>query len=240
MEKTMNIEEKYAPQCFADLIFADTTVESICHRYATSKPYKPLMLWGPPGTAKTTTACVIVKERQGLAYDPSGFEEFNGAGLSNANFDKLLNTAAMLKLATGDPILVINEFDELPKEDQSIFRAWMDRNKWVHLVVTTNEKPGIQGVRQKLIPALISRFECVELAPPSLSDLLPRARSIFQQEGHVVSDNDLRQLLSTYSGDIRDVLPLIEAALQGLSKNVAQPVPSKSKLQLVSTPPPTQ
>ena len=236
----MNIEEKYAPQCFADLIFADTTVESICHRYATSKPHKPLMLWGPPGTAKTTTARIIVKERHSSTEYESGFGEFNGADLSSSDFDKLLNTASALKLATRDPILIINEFDELPVEDQSKFRAWMDRWKWINLVVTTNEKPGIKGVRQKLIPALISRFECVELAPPSLSDVLPRARSIFQQEGHAVSDNDLQQLLSTYSGDIRCVLPLIEAALQGLSKNVTQPAPSKPKLQLVSTPPPTQ
>lgn len=235
----MNIEQKYAPQRFADLVFADSSVESVCRRYATSKPHKPLMLWGPPGTAKTTTARVIIKERHGLVNYDSGLEEFNGAELSSDNFELLLNTASMLKLDTGDPILIINEFDELPKDDQPKFRAWMDRWKWIKLVVTTNEKPGIQGVRQKLMPALVSRFECVELAPPSLNDLLPRARFIFQQEGYPVSESELRKLLGTYSGDVRDVLPLIEAGLEALKQQGKQPVQSKPKLHVVPPQSPT-
>ena len=87
----------------------------------------------------------------------------------------LLNTAALQRVNTGEAILIINEFDEIEKEDQAKWRAWMDRQKWINLIVTTNEKPGIQGVRQKLMPALLSRFECVKLAPPSLQDWLPRA-----------------------------------------------------------------
>jgi replication-associated recombination protein RarA len=230
----MNIEEKYEPRRFAELVFADIAARDTCNRYATSKPYKPLMLWGPPGTAKTTTARVIVRERFLASGYDGHIEEFNGADIDASHFKKFLNVANLLKLNSTSPILIINEFDEIDKDDQKKFRSWMDTWKWIDLIVTTNEKPGIQGVRQKLIPALISRFERVELASPSLSDWLPRAQEIFAAEGHQVTQQELQQLLGTFDGDARDMLPLIEEALDGLSPSTP-PSPSKPSLRVVSS-----
>jgi replication-associated recombination protein RarA len=216
MEKNMNIEEKYEPTTVDDLVFADTKAENTCRRYATSKPYKPLMLWGPPGTAKTTTARAIIRDRFAAAGYDGAIDEFNAADLTVSDFDILVNTASWQRLNVGDPILLINEFDEFERTEQSRFRSWMDKHKWINLLVTTNEQPGVQGVKQRLMPALQSRFERIELAPPSLDDWLPRARQIFQQEGFDVALDDLRVLLSTFNGDVRDMLPLIEEALEGL------------------------
>lgn len=214
----MNIEEKYEPQYLADLVFADKVAQAVCKRYATSSPYKPLMLWGPPGTAKTSTARVIVRERYRLAGFYGAIEEFNGDELASKDFDKLLNVASWLRFNMGEAILIINEFDGIDKADQAKFRAWMDKWKWINLVVTTNAQPGVAGVHQKFIPALLSRFERVELASPSLEDWLPRAEQIFLQEGHTVSQSDLSSLLSSFSGDVRDMLPVIEATLADLQQ----------------------
>jgi replication-associated recombination protein RarA len=192
------------------------------------------MLWGPPGTAKTTTARVIVRERFLTSGYDGHIEEFNGADIDASDFEKLLNVANWLNLNANNPILIINEFDEIGKGDQKKFRSWMDKWKWVNLIVTTNEKPGIKGVQQKLIPALVSRFERVELAPPSLSDWIPRAQEIFAAEGHHVTQQELQQLLGTFDGDARDMLPLIEEALDGLSPSTPPP-PSKPSLRVVSS-----
>ena len=228
----MNFEEKYEPQTFAELIFAEQTAQATCERYATGKPYKPLMLWGEPGTAKTTTARVIVRERFRAAGFDGVIEEFNAVDLSPDDFDMLLNVASLQRLNTGDPILLINEFDEFEKGDQAKFRGWMGKHKWVNLIVTTNEKPGVQGVRQKLMPALRSRFERVELKPPSLADCLPRAQDILKQEGINVSQAQLSSLLSTFNGDIRDMMPVLEEAVEQF-RNSTLPPPPKPKFKIV-------
>lgn len=230
----MTFEDKYEPQRFADLIFADQTAQATCHRYATSQPYKPLMLWGPPGTAKTTTARVIVRERYRAAGYDGAIEEFNAATLSPHDFDRISSIGSYLRFMSGDPIILINEFDEFERDVQAKFRAWMDEHKWINLVVTTNEQPGVQGVKQKLMPALQSRFERVELAPPSLQDCLPRALTILRQEGFTVSTQDLQFLLGTFSGDIRDMLPLLEEAVEQFRQNTLPPTP-KPSLTLVSS-----
>ncbi|PWG15591.1 AAA family ATPase [Salibaculum griseiflavum] len=232
----MTFEDKYEPQTVAELIFADKAAQATCQRYATGKPYKPLMLWGPPGTAKTTTARVIVRERYHAAGYDGAIEEFNGADLKPADFKKLLNVANMLQFACGEALLLINEFDEIAEQDQPKFRSWMDDYKWINLVVTTNEQPGVQGVKQKIMGPLQSLFERVELAPPSLKDCLPRAQAIVQQEGFTVSTQDLQVLLSTFTGDIRDMLPLLEEGIEQLRQGTP-PQPPKPSLQVVSSKP---
>lgn len=212
----MNFDEKYEPKAMAELIFADTHAQATCTRYATGTAYKPLMLWGPPGTAKTTTARMIVRERHKTAGYDGEIQEFNGTDLTPGDFEGLISIASMLSLNTVKPTILINEFDELDRDEQAKFRSWMDAYKWINLIVTTNEQPGVQGVRQKLMPALQSRFERVELAAPCLEDCLPRAQAILQQEGFAVSYADLRILLGTFAGDLRDMLPLIEEGAEQL------------------------
>lgn len=232
----MTFEDKHEPQTVRELIFADKATQATCLRYATGKPYKPLMLWGEPGTAKTTTARVIVRERYRAAGYDGAIEEFNAADLTPRDFDKLTNIGSFLRFTTGDPIVLINEIDVFELDVQAKFRSWMDRHKCINLIVTTNEQPDVEGVRQKLMPALRSRFEKVDLAWPSVQDCVPRAQAILQQEGCAVSTQDVQVLLSTFTGDIREMLPLLEEAVEQLQQGTP-PQPPKPSLTVVSSKP---
>lgn len=230
-----NFDEKYAPVEFNDLVFAEKAARDICETYVQRKPYKHLMLWGPRGTGKTATARVIVQTR----YLSANFEgkpiEYNGSDVTKDTLNKLSGDLNYLSFQTGDPIVIINEFDEMSREMQPKFRSWMDRWPMMKFVVTTNEMPGIQGVQQKIMPSLVSRFTCVQLCPPKLDDWLPRVQAIFAAAGHAASMEDLKVLLGTYSDDVRDILPLIEAALEDML--ASQPVPNKAKpnFQVISS-----
>ncbi|EDM69591.1 replication factor C small subunit [Roseobacter sp. AzwK-3b] len=230
----MTFEKKYEPLTVAELIFADPIAQATCQRYAAGKAYKPLMLWGPPGTAKTTTARVIIRERYRAAGHTGAIEEFNGAELTAKEIANLSSIQMLQRLTGKVPIILINEFDEMDRDTQAKFRAWMEKHKGIELVVTTNEQPGVQGVKQKIMPALQSRFERVELAPPSLQDCLPRAQAIMQQEGFAVSTHALQMLLSTFNGDIRDMLPRLEEGVEQLRQGL-QLHPPKPSLTVVPT-----
>lgn len=218
----MRFDDKHEPQSFNDLIFADEIARNICARYVHSTPYKPLLLWGEPGTAKTTTARVIVMERLRKHGYSDDIEELNGAGFKMDKMErKLLNMASIQRVSTGEAFIIINEFDEIDRDEQAKFRAFMDQYKSMTFVVTTNEKPAAFGAKQKLMPALLSRFELVELAKPSVEDCLARAQDIFAREGHTVSQQNLQVLLAGFSGDIRDFLPIVEQAVDQLKASNA-------------------
>lgn len=231
----MNFDEKHAPVVFDDLVFADRSARDICETYVLYKPYKPLMLWGPPGTGKTATARVIVQQR----YRAAGFEgdivEHDGADFTEKTFETLYNELNYLNLYVGDPLVLINEFDEMDRQMQAKFRSWMAQWPRMQFVATTNEKPGIQGVVQRIMPSLVSRFMCVELRPPSLDDWLPRAQMIFASEGCTVSTDDLKQLLRTYNGDVRDMLPIMEAAINQMANTSPARAKARPALQVIAS-----
>jgi replication-associated recombination protein RarA len=152
---------------------------------------------------------------------------YNGADFTEATLKKLYGNLNLLSMQTDDPIVILNEIDELDRRMQAKFRAWMDEWSMMKFVVTTNAMPGVAGVVEQIMPALVSRFTSVELRPPSLDDWLPRAQAIFAAEGHAVSTPDLKLLLGTYNGDVRDMLPQIERALVEL--RTSQPVARKPK-----------
>jgi replication-associated recombination protein RarA len=229
----MNVTLKYEPKRFADLVFADETARAVCHRYALSNPYRPLMLWGPAGSAKTSTAKVIVAERYLRADYKGPIEQFNGADLTSKDQKKMENIASWLLSQGVEPIMIINELDEMDRSEQAKLRGWMDTWKLIKFIATTNATPTSEQTRGKLLGPLCSRFEKVHIAPPSLQDWLPRAEMIFAAEGYPQSTADLQELLGAFSGDVRGMLPIIEEGLEDLKANAAPVVLPKPLLHVV-------
>jgi len=55
----MRFEDKYQPRVFEDLIFEEARIKQQLRYYAINQRHRHLLLYGPPGTAKTT-ACVVI------------------------------------------------------------------------------------------------------------------------------------------------------------------------------------
>lgn len=231
----MSISRSYEPTRFDELVFASSVSRNICEAYVLGHSHlarDPLLLYGPPGSGKTAAARVIAQERCALGQG-ARLDEFNGSDLTPSDFSSLGSTAAFHRVFFGNPVLIINELDELGEQGQHAFRSWRDKHPHIELIATTNEPAGTPAICRKLRPAVISRFQCVELAAPSLADIKPRMTAIFGAEGVPITDADLDELLGTFRGDLRDALRVVDRVISQLkSQGVA--APHSTTLRVVS------
>lgn len=162
---------------------------------AATAALQSLILWGPPGSGKTSFAKIIAKNSK------LNFEETSAVMHSTAKFksifEKLSQDASM------QTILLIDEIHHLNKNQQDIFLPHLE-NGSIILIGTTTENPSFE-----LRPALLSRCKVVTFNRLQLEDLekiLQRAEIFMQRElpltlearQHLclMSDGDARYLLN--------------------------------------------
>ena len=197
----MRFEDKYQPRVFEDLIFEEARVKQQLRYYATNQRHKHLLLFGPPGTAKTT-ACVVIAN----ARLPEGSECLD---VLEASFIASDFEAALSKVEAGfnaqkflagveHPVAVINEVDQLKVEQQQKLRAFVDKCRHGFLYMTTNNLASIDQ-------PLRNRCDCIEVKSLSPHTMVRRASKIVTYDQGTVS-----QLLDTVDGSWRDALLAIE------------------------------
>ena len=202
----MRFEDKYQPKVFEDLIFEDSQVKQKLRLYAEGMRNKHLLLYGPPGTAKTTASVVIANERLPCGM---GFVDVLEASLIANDFDGELERIekgwGLLKFACGieHPVSVINEVDQLNIIQQQKLRAFIDRCHLGFLYMTTNNQSSIDQ-------PLRDRCECIELKSLSTVSVAERASEIIQAELGFVNQTHVQRLMNSTNGSWRDVLLAVE------------------------------
>jgi replication-associated recombination protein RarA len=202
----MRFEDKYQPRVFEDLIFDEARVKQQLRYYANNQRHKHLLLFGPPGTAKTT-ACVVIAN----ARLPEGSEclDVLEASFIGSDFE-----ATLSKIETGfnaqkflagveHPIAVINEVDQLKVEQQQKLRAFIDKCRHGFLYMTTNNLASIDQ-------PLRDRCDCIEVKSLSPSSMVERACEIVSAELGSVDQQVVTQLIQTVDGSWRDALLAVE------------------------------
>lgn len=165
-----------------------------------------VILWGPPGTGKTTLAS--------LAASVSGrhFVEISAVSSGVADLRKVIQTARdQQNLYTRGTILFVDEVHRFSKSQQDVLLPAVE-NGWVTLIAATTENPSFS-----VISPLLSRSLLLTLNPLTdvdLRSLLSRAVSAENGlQGAVVLDDAAVTLLLRYAdGDARRALTALEAA----------------------------
>lgn len=202
----MKFEDKHAPRSFSELIFEDLSVTKKLSSYAANKRNKHLMLYGPPGTAKTSACILIAADR--LGGDLS-FVDVLQASLIKDDLDKYLlrieqGWNAQLGLVGADfPVVVINEVDQLSIEKQQKLRGFMEASPYGLVFFTTNNIASVEK-------PLRDRCECIEVRSLTTRTLTSRALQIVGRELDTVNAQKISALMQTCNGSWRDALCALE------------------------------
>lgn len=166
-----------------------------------------LILWGPPGTGKTTLAQIMAEESGRPFYVLSAIN--SGVKDVREVIDKAKQSGGLF--TAKNPILFIDEIHRFSKSQQDSLLAAVERG-WVTLIGATTENPSFE-----VIPALLSRCQVYVLNPFSREDLEALLhRAMIADEQLKKKNIDLREteaLLRLSGGDGRKLLNIFELVI---------------------------
>lgn len=181
-----------------------TGADGVLTRMIASKTLSNLILWGPPGTGKTTIARLLTQD---MGYH---FEQASAIFSGVADLKKLFDAARLRRKNGVQTVLFIDEIHRFNRAQQDSFLPVMEDGTII-LIGATTENPSFE-----LNAALLSRSRVVTLNrhdADSLSALLARAENLLGSA--LPLDADARQLLLAMAdGDGRAVLTLAEEAMR--------------------------
>ncbi|WP_396176988.1 replication-associated recombination protein A [Flavobacterium sp.] len=172
-----------------------------------------LLLWGPPGTGKTTLAEIIAKESKRPFFVLSAIN--SGVKDIREVIDKAKQSSGMF--TAKNPILFIDEIHRFSKSQQDSLLAAVEKG-WITLIGATTENPSFE-----VIPALLSRCQVYILNSFSKDDLLALLHRAMEQDIYLKTKNiqliETEALLRLSGGDGRKLLNIFELVVNASPTN---------------------
>jgi putative ATPase len=165
-----------------------------------------MVLYGPPGSGKTTIARIVATAAR------AAFEELSAVEAGRAEVRQVLERAAHRRQSTGEPtIFFLDEIHRFNKAQQDALLPAVEEGL-VTLIGATTENPYFE-----VNSALLSRTQVYELHALEAADvevLLRRALERGECGPHQVADEVVEFLAARAGGDARTALAALELACE--------------------------
>jgi putative ATPase len=217
MNSEIPLAERLRPNNLEEYVGQDHLVGkgSVLRSAINSGQIPSMILWGPPGTGKTTLAHIISKSMNRPFFNLSAIN----SGVKDVR--EVINKAKDKGLFSnqGKPILFIDEIHRFSKSQQDSLLGAVEKGL-VTLVGATTENPSFE-----VISALLSRCQVYILKPlerKDLESLLETGRlRIERDSGRKIKIKENEALLRFSGGDARKLLNNLELVVNSNTKKTA-------------------
>lgn len=204
-ERMQPLAERMRPHTLADVVGQDHLVASghIIKEIIDKQQPTSLILWGPPGSGKTTLARIIAQEVK------AEFIELSAVTSGKADVMRVIEHAKQNQRLGQNTILFVDEIHRFNKAQQDAFLPHVE-NGTIVLIGATTENPSFE-----VINPLLSRSRVLVLEPldkTAVVKILKRAAKIEKLSTKRLPAKSIDLLAELSAGDARIALGNLELA----------------------------
>jgi putative ATPase len=201
------LAERMRPETLADVVGQKHLIETgqIIHEIIAKNQPTSLILWGPPGSGKTTLARIIARQTE------AEFMELSAVTSGKADVVKAIGRAQQNRRLAQTTILFVDEIHRFNKAQQDAFLPHVEDGTIV-LIGATTENPSFE-----VITPLLSRSRVLVLDPLSKDDIVKILKAAAKAEkltAKRLPTKSIDLLAELSGGDARVALGNLELALQ--------------------------